>query len=97
MEAKRYEPARYNMRTLEQKLNAPSGWELRGNISKLADDAKCSLGAAEHYLAEKNWPAMLTEIEDALREMDELKRSLEANGWTCCIVAKSASSSPATT
>lgn len=84
------------MRTIEQKLNAPSGWEVRGNIAKLTDDAKTSLGAAQHYLEEKNWAAMLLEIEDALREMDELKRSLEANGWTCNIVAKSAASGTVT-
>lgn len=76
------------MRTIEQKLNAPSGWEVRGNVATLTEDARCSLSAAQHYLEQKNWAAMLTEIEDALREMDELKRSLEANGWTCNIVAK---------
>lgn len=77
------------MRTIEQKLNAPSGWELRGEIQQLTEDARSSLSAAQHYFDNKDWPAMLTEIEDALREMDQLKRSLEAGGWTCNIVARS--------
>jgi len=57
-------------------LERIGNWRARKKIGTLTERARCSFSAAQTYEEDKDYKAMLLEIEEGIEEAEELKRYL---------------------
>ena len=54
-------------------LERTGGWRARKKIGTLIERARCSFSAAQTYEEDKDYKAMLLEIEEGINEAEDLK------------------------